>query len=83
MTDEVTRERKIETIGDMMSVNAQLMEEVANDGKMTAAEKMKSFSRGVSNQAQLSRDQLNRIKLAASLGMKSGGMIQQLEVKPD
>jgi hypothetical protein len=56
MTENVTSMQNLESYNDMMTANAQLMSEVYTDPKLTAAEKMKTFSAGVRNQIMLSRD---------------------------
>jgi len=83
-TEELlTKEVRINNLDDMMDTNASIMEEIANDGKMTAVEKMRGFSMGVRNQALLSRDQQARINMLAKLGMKANGQTKSLGFMPN
>jgi hypothetical protein len=82
MSNIVEKERRINGIDDMMSVNCEIMEEIANDGKMTAAERMKGITQGVSNHCKLSGDQQKRLNLMARLGMKADGELNSLSFKP-
>ena len=67
---------------DFMDANARLMEEVYTDPKLTAAEKMKTFSIGVRNQVILSRDLAARRKELMSYGMKANGAVKSLAFNP-
>ena len=67
---------------DFMDANARLMEEVYTDGKLTAAEKMKTFSIGVRNQVLLSRDMAARRKELMSYGMKADEAMKSLAFNP-
>lgn len=82
MNEEVTRETRIDSYEAMMNANAELMTEVYRDGKLTAAEKMKSFSAGVRNQAILSRDLAGRRAELFRYGMKANGNIKSLNFNP-
>jgi len=82
MMSTIETERRIGGIDDMMAVNAELMEEIANDGKMTAAERMKGITQGVANHCKLSADQQKRLNLMARLGMKANGELNSLTFKP-
>lgn len=74
----VEREVSITNITDMMDVNAELMNEISNDSRLSAIEKMKGFSSGVRNQCMLSRDQQARITMLARLGMKTNNLTKSL-----
>ena len=78
----VTKDIRIANLDDMMDCNASIMEEIANDGKLTASEKMRGFSMGVRNQALLSRDMQSRIQTMAKLGMKTNGAAKALGFMP-
>ena len=80
--DLVEREVRIEDLNDMMDVNVEIMSEVVNDAKLTASEKMRTFSQGVRNQAILSRDQQQRISMLAKLGVKANGLTKSLSFQP-
>jgi prophage DNA circulation protein len=71
MTENVTTMQNLESYNDMMTANAQLMSEVYTDPKLTAAEKMKTFSAGVRNQIMLSRDLAARRAELMKFGMKA------------
>lgn len=78
----VTKEIRLKNLEDMMTANAEIMEEIANDSKLTAVEKMRGFGLGVRNQVALSRDQQTRITMLAKLGMKATKEIQSLTFDP-
>ena len=78
----ITQETRINSPEAMMIGNAQLMDEVFNDGKMTAAEKMKVFSMGIRMQVILSRDQAARRAELFKYGIKANDSIKQLIFNP-
>jgi hypothetical protein len=78
----VQHEPAIDSYESMMNANAELMSEVYRDGKLTAAEKMKTFSIGVRNQVLLSRDLANRRAELFRYGMKANGNIKALNFSP-
>ena len=78
----VTRELRINSYESMADANSQLMDEVFNDGKLTPAEKMKTFSIGVRNQIMLSRDLASRRAELSKHGMKPTGEIKELMFNP-
>lgn len=82
MTDNVTTVDAIHSYSDMMEANAQLMTEVYTDPKLTAAEKMKSFSVGVRNQVILSRDLAARRAELMRYGMKADNELKSLSFNP-
>ena len=82
MTDEVTQEIRIDSYESMMDANAALLGEVFNDKKLTAAEKMKTFSIGVRNQVLLSRDLASRRAELFKYGMKANGELKSLNFNP-
>ncbi|WP_252178378.1 hypothetical protein [Endozoicomonas sp. 4G] len=82
MTDQVTQETRIDSYESMMTANAALLDEVFNDAKLTAAEKMKSFSIGVRNQVLLSRDLASRRAELFKYGMKANGELKSLNFNP-
>ena len=82
MTENVTTMQNLESYNDMMTANAQLMSEVYTDPKLTAAEKMKTFSAGVRNQIMLSRDLAARRAELMKFGMKAGGDLKALAFDP-
>ena len=81
--ENVSKEVRISNLEDMMDVNASCMEEIVNDSKLTAVERMKGLSMAVRNQAILSRDQQNRITMLAKLGMKANGATKALAFHPE
>lgn len=72
----------LESYEDMMTANAKLMSEVYSDGKLTATEKMKTFSIGVRNQVLLSRDLASRRAELFRYGMKANGELKSLNFNP-
>jgi hypothetical protein len=78
----VQTEVPIDSYESMMNANAALMNEVYHDGKLTAAEKMKTFSIGVRNQVLLSRDLANRRAELFKYGMKANGELKSLNFNP-
>lgn len=82
MTENVTSMQNLESYNDMMTANAQLMSEVYTDPKLTAAEKMKTFSAGVRNQIMLSRDLAARRAELMKFGMKAGDDLKALAFDP-
>jgi hypothetical protein len=78
----VITETPIDSYESMMSANADLMNEVYRDGKLTAAEKMKTFSIGVRNQVLLSRDLASRRAELFRYGMKANGELKSLNFNP-
>lgn len=82
MTENVTSMQNLESYNDMMTANAQLMSEVYTDPKLTAAEKMKTFSAGVRNQIMLSRDLAARRAELMKFGMKASEDLKALAFDP-
>ncbi|MBP8282880.1 MAG: hypothetical protein KAX46_03050 [Chromatiaceae bacterium] len=82
MTDNVTSHPSLQSYSDFMDANAQLMTEVYSDPKLTAAEKMKTFSIGVRNQVILSRDLATRRAELMRYGMKSSDELKSLSFNP-
>jgi len=82
MTDNVTTATAIHSYNDMMEANAQLMTEVYTDPKLTAAEKMKTFSTGVRNQVILSRDLAARRAELMKFGIKADNDLKALSFNP-
>ena len=78
----VQTEAPIDSYESMMEANADLMREVYYDGKLTAAEKMKTFSIGVRNQVLLSRDLASRRAELFRYGMKANGELKSLNFNP-
>jgi len=78
----VQTETPIDSYESMMNANADLMREVYYDGKLTAAEKMKTFSIGVRNQVLLSRDLASRRAELFRYGMKANGELKSLNFNP-
>jgi hypothetical protein len=78
----ITQETRIDSYQSMMEANASLMDEVYNDGKLTAAEKMKTFSIGVRNQVILSRDLASRRAELFKYGMKADAALKSLTFNP-
>ena len=78
----ITQETRIDSYESMMEANAMLMDEVYNDGKLTAAEKMKTFSIGVRNQVILSRDLASRRAELFKYGMKADAALKSLTFNP-
>jgi hypothetical protein len=72
----------IDSYESMMTCNAKLMEEVYNDAKLTAAEKMRTFAVGVRNQVALSRDQAGRRAELFKYGMKANNEVKSLIFNP-
>lgn len=72
----------LDSYEDIMTANAKLMEEVYSDAKLTAAEKMKTFSIGVRNQVLLSRDLASRRAELFRYGMKANGELKSLNFNP-
>jgi len=81
-TMTISTETRIDGYEAMMEANASLMDEVFNDGKLTAAEKMKTFSIGVRNQVLLSRDLAARRAELFKYGMKANGALKSLTFNP-
>jgi hypothetical protein len=65
-----------------VDANAQLMTEVYSDPKLTAIEKMKTFSIGVRNQVILSRDLASRRAELMRYGMKASDELKALSFNP-
>lgn len=82
-TGVITKDVKCSNILEMMDANSGIMEEIANDSKLNAVEKMRGFSMGVRNQCLLSRDQQARIKMLATLGVKATNATKALTFTPD
>ena len=82
MTDNVTPIEAITSYNDMMVANAKMMTEVYTDPKLTAAEKMKSFSAGVRNQVSLSRDLAARRAELMKFGIKADADLKSLSFNP-
>jgi hypothetical protein len=82
MNMAITQETRIDSYESMMEANAMLMDEVYNDGKLTAAEKMKTFSIGVRNQVILSRDLASRRAELFKYGMKADAALKSLTFNP-
>ena len=82
MTEQVTNQPNIHSYQDMMDANAQLMTEVYSDPKLTAIEKMKTFSIGVRNQVILSRDLASRRAELMRYGMKASDELKALSFNP-
>ena len=78
----VSTETRIDGYESMMNANAELMNEVYNDQKLTAAEKMKTFSIGVRNQVLLSRDLAARRAELFKYGMKVDTALKSLTFNP-
>ena len=78
----ITQEARIETYGDAMEANAHLMEEVYNDAKLSASQKLRDFSLGVRSQVLMSRDLASRRKEMVSYGMKIDANIGTLAFNP-
>jgi hypothetical protein len=78
----IQTEIPIDSYESMMDANAELMREVYRDGKLTAAEKMKTFSVGVRNQVLLSRDLASRRAELFRYGMKANGELKSLNFNP-
>jgi len=74
---------RLDTYSSMMDANASIMEDIVNDEKMAPAEKLKSFSVGIRNQAILNRDLAARRKELITLGMKPNSDIQTLTFNPE
>lgn len=69
-----TQELRIDNYDSMMDANAELMNDIYHDGKLTTKEKLASFSIGVRNQVALSRDMAARRKELFGYGMKPVGL---------
>lgn len=82
MTEQVTSQHSIHSYQEMMDANAQLMTEVYSDPKLTAAEKMKTFSVGVRNQVILSRDLAARRAELMRYGLKASDELKALSFNP-
>lgn len=82
MTDNVSELQSLQSYNDFMEANAQLMSEVYCDPKLTAAEKMKTFSVGVRNQVILSRDLAQRRAELMRYGIKAGDELKALAFNP-
>lgn len=82
MSDNVTSQPTLQTYNDFMEANAQLMSEVYSDPKLTAAEKMKTFTIGVRNQVLLSRDLATRRAELMRYGLKSSDELKSLSFNP-
>ena len=78
----ITQEARIETYNDAMDANAHLMEEVYNDSKLSASQKLRDFSLGVRNQVLMSRDLAARRKELVGYGMKINANIGTLAFNP-
>lgn len=78
----ISPETRIDSYESMMNANASLMDEVFNDGKLTAAEKMKTFSVGVRNQVLLSRDLAARRAEVLKYGLKVESELKSLTFNP-
>lgn len=82
MSDNVTSQPTLQTYNDFMEANAQLMSEVYSDPKLTAAEKMKTFTIGVRNQVLMSRDLATRRAELMRYGLKSSDELKSLSFNP-
>lgn len=82
MTDALPKLDRITTVTDMMNANAALMTEVYTDRKLTAQEKMRSFTAGVRNQVNLSRDLAARRAELFRYGQKADATIKSLAFDP-
>jgi hypothetical protein len=82
MPDEVTREKKIESLEDMMDVNARAMEDVARDTTLSPMDRIRGLNIGVRTQTMLSADQRARVTLLAKLGMKAKDHTRSLPFYP-
>lgn len=82
MTDNVSTQQAIHSYNDMMDANARMMTEVYNDPKLTAQEKMKTFSVGVRNQVILSRDLAARRAELMRYGLKASDELKSLAFNP-
>jgi hypothetical protein len=82
MNMTISTETRIDGYEAMMEANASLMDEVFNDAKLTAAEKMKTFSIGVRNQVLLSRDLAARRAELFKYGMKGDAALKSLTFSP-
>lgn len=82
MTENVTSLHSLQSYNDFMDANAQLMTEVYSDPKLTAVEKMKTFSAGVRNQVLLSRDLATRRAELMRYGLKASEELKSLSFNP-
>jgi hypothetical protein len=69
-TGQVTKLARIDTYNDFAESNARALEDVINDRKISAADKLRAINLGVRTQVLLSRDAANRRAELLRLGMK-------------
>jgi len=75
---KVTKEKRIGSMNDVVDMASDLMSEVYNDGKLTAAEKMKSFAVGQRVICGIRAEKRKTALDLARMGMKAEGQANQL-----
>lgn len=79
---EVQQEKRIDNMSDIIDMAGDLMSSVYNDGQMTAAEKIKSFSQGSRVVLGVRAEMRKTAADLAKMGFKVNGAANALTFQP-